>query len=241
MNFFFQKNNEVNKNLNNNNIQNDFEYTDTNKINNNSIQNLYLNNNIVKNELYRQLFFILLFFIILAFIFYLFLKKEKTGWISIKNNYLLFFLALIPVITLSFSYNFFHYYIEENLTKHIEKIVENFYLLNKIPKIKKGDENYNDFLIVQSILFTTLVLASSQFFSLLTKFILEKGIINFKHEDELTKNNLLFNFLGILIGGFIYMLFYFLIFYKKRPIKIDNKSIDNIEKIDFSIDEKKIK
>ncbi len=182
------------------------------------VNQLKKENHLIKNELFRQIIYILLFFIILTFILYIFLRNEKPGWTTVKNTYMLYFLALLPVIILSLTYNFFHYYIEDNITEHLEKLIENFYLLKKIIKVDKTDENYNNFMVVQSILLTTLVLASSQIFSILSRIILEKGIINVRKEDELTKNNLIFNFFGILIGGFIYMIIYFLFLSKKRPI-----------------------
>jgi drug/metabolite transporter (DMT)-like permease len=182
------------------------------------VNQLKKENHLIKNELVRQIIYILLFFIILTFTLYIFLRNEKPGWTTVKNTYMLYFLALLPVIILSLTYNFFHYYIEDNITEHLEKLIENFYLLKKIIKVDKTDENYNNFMVVQSILLTTLVLASSQIFSILSRIILEKGIINVRKEDELTKNNLIFNFFGILIGGFIYMIIYFLFLSKKRPI-----------------------
>ncbi len=175
-------------------------------------------NDILKNNLLKQLIYLLFFFILITFILFIFLKNEKPGFISIKNNYIIFFLALLPLIILSFSYNYFHYYIQENLAKYIQNILYNSLFFKNINDIQKTKEDYNNIIAIQSILFTTLILATSYFFSMLSKFILEKGIIKFKDDNKIVKNNFFFNFLGILIGGVFYMIFYFLFLYNKHPI-----------------------
>ncbi len=167
----------------------------------------------------KELFLIVIFLIISSFLLYLFLLNEKPGYFTVKNNYLLFFIALLPFIILSFSYNFFHYYIQENLAKYIEKILYNIYFFKNIIDTEKNKENYQNILAFQSILFTTLILATSFFFSNLSKKILEKGISTFKNENNLVKKNLFFNFIGILLGGILYMIFYFIFLSKKHPIQ----------------------
>jgi hypothetical protein len=134
----------------------------------------------LKNQFIKQLFIIFIFLIITSFLLYLFLLNEKQGYITIKNNYLLFFFALLPFIILSFSYNYFQYYIKENLAKYLEKILYNTYFLKNIIDIEKKKENYQNILAFQSILFTTLILATSLFFSNLSKKILEKCISTLK-------------------------------------------------------------
>ncbi len=133
------------------------------------------------------------------------------------------------MVLLGFSYNYFHYYIQQNVTSHLQKFIYNIYFSKnldfnsinsentenrvwKTPKPQSGDkkEDYQSIIMVESILFTTLILATSMIFSKLSKFILEKGIVKYRDFENKSKNNLLFNFFGIIIGGVIYMIYYFL-------------------------------
>lgn len=174
-----------------------------------------IESDILKNKIISGLFNVFITLVIVSFILYIFLEGEKPGWLVIQNNYLMYLITILPMILLGFSYNYFHYYIQQNVTSHLQKFIYNIYFsknlnYNSINNENDKKEDYQSIIMVESILFTTLILATSMIFSKLSKLILEKGIINYKDYQNKSKNNLLFNFFGIIIGGVIYMIYYFL-------------------------------
>lgn len=181
-----------------------------------------IENDILKDKIINGLFKVFAVLIILSFLLYIFLEGEKPGWLVIKNNYVVYGLTILPMILLGFSNNYFHYFIQKNIEQYLNKFIQNSSF------IKIYDENstenkidYQSILMIESILFTTLILAISMLFSRLTKLILEKGITNYNENNNISKNNLLFNFIGIIIGGIVYMIYYFL--FQKNKVLIKDK------------------
>lgn len=182
-----------------------------------------IENDILKDKIINGLFKVFAVLIILSFLLYIFLEGEKPGWLVIKNNYVVYGLTILPMVLLGFSNNYFHYYIQKNIEQYLNKFIQNSSFI-KIYDVNSTAENkidYQSILMIESILFTTLILAISMLFSRLTKLILEKGIINYNENDNISKNNLLFNFIGIIIGGIVYMIYYFLFQKNKVFIKDD--------------------
>ncbi len=183
----------------------------------------------------------LILFLLISFTLFIILKGEKPGYIAFKNNYYIFFMAILPAILLSFLNNYFKFYIEEYLSYYIDiLILKKIDLhLNEEDTIKDEIEkkNYhNKIIIVKSIVFNTIILCVSVYFSYFLKLIIDKGfskysLINQNYNES--KNNLLFQFIGIIIGGLIFLLFYLTYLYKKytaiQPKKINylinNKNI----------------
>ncbi len=183
----------------------------------------------------------LLIFLFVSFILYLILKGEKPGMLVFKNYYYIFFLAILPSIILGFYHNFFHFYLEENLNKYIEEKMNSKTLkqLGLSPEEANQDSLYNklqNMINVKSIIITTLSLAVSYYFSNFLKIIIDKGVIQDvlkmkkKKKRSLTaeeyiqqKTNPFVNFLGIIVGGILFTIVYFI--NEQRYLK--NKTISN--------------
>ncbi len=171
------------------------------------------NNNILLYQIIRFFFF----FLLISFILFLILRGERPGWISIKNNYFIFFMAILPAVFLGFYHNFFRFYIEENLKKYIDTKIQT----STLQKLGIDDESSspelaNQYIAVKSIVITTIALSISLYFSNFIKLIIDKGFTKVSctsksySADEYikSKQNPFFNFVGILTGGTLFTIFY---------------------------------
>ena len=177
-----------------------------------------------ENELIIQkLIQFILFILIFTFVFYLLWKGEKPGYLSIKNNYYIFFMAILPAIIFSFSYNYSYFYIEENINRFLnqyikESVLHSYFIKNKEDQIDR-DIYIKNIIYLKTIIVKTLFLAFSIYFTLFARMIIDKGFITkskFSYSSEViekyvkSENNILFNILGILIGGLLFAILYFI-------------------------------
>jgi len=172
-----------------------------------------------KNLLLYQITRFFFLFLLISFILFLILLGEKPGWISIKNNYFIFFMAILPAVFLGFYHNFFHFYIEENLKHYIDDKIK----ISTLQKIGIDNNSSslqlaNQYIAIKFILITTIALSISLYFSNFIKLIIDKGFIkanyNYKSYSAVeyikSKQNPFFNFVGILTGGILFTIFYLL-------------------------------
>ncbi len=175
-------------------------------------------NEVVIQKLIQFILFILIF----TFIFYLLWKGEKPGFLAFKNNYYIFFMAILPAIIFSFSYNYTYFYIEENinrfLNQYIQESVLHSYFIENNQDQKERDIYIKNIIYLKTILVKTLFLAFSIYFTLFTRKIIDKGFMSktkFSYSSEViekyvkSENNIFFNLLGILIGGLLFAIVYF--------------------------------
>ncbi len=170
----------------------------------------------------QKLIQFILFILIFTFIFYLLWKGEKPGFLAIKNNYYIFFMAILPAIIFSFSYNYTYFYIEENVNRFLnqyiqESVLHSYFIENKQDQ-KERDIYIQKMIYLKTILVKTLFLAFSIYFTLFTRKIIDKGFFTkskFSYSSEViekyvkSENNIFFNLLGILIGGLLFAILYF--------------------------------
>lgn len=180
------------------------------------------------NQLLFYLFRFFIIFLLISLCLFIILKGEKPGILAFKNNYYIFFMAIIPSLLLGFYHNFFHFYLEENVNNYLERKMESKTLqqLGISPDSSSSSSEYSklqDLINIKSIVITTLSLAISYYFSNLIKLIIDKGIINDiigkkgKKKLPLTaeeyiqkKSNPFTNFLGVILGGSIFAIVYFI-------------------------------
>jgi hypothetical protein len=180
----------------------------------------------VKNPIQYDIIQFLFYFIFISFLLYLFLLGEKPGFLSFKNYYYIFFMAILPSILLGFGNNYFDFYIQkyiiEKLNKYIDSFVS-FYLSKDGSGLSTLSENEKKSTIsdIKMILLNTFALAISLFFSNFIKLIIDKGF-NKKQETVSTisqnyhsmRQNIFISFVGIMVGSILYMILFF--FYKKK-------------------------
>lgn len=179
-----------------------------------------LNWNDVLNFLLRVLFF----FTLISFVLYLILKNEKPGSIEIKSAFFAFLLAMLPSIVRAFSLCYFSFYIETFTDEYVSKKI-NKETLKKLGLSEDSGhyqmiQNINN---IKSIFLRTLSLAISAFLSNYLRQIIDKGVILhdiFKlkkkkkkvmsvEEYILQKDSPFNTFLGSILGGIIFTIFYF--------------------------------
>lgn len=173
------------------------------------------NEDIIK-KLIKFIIFILLF----TFIFYILWKGEKPGFLAIKNNYYIFFMAILPAIIFSFSYNYSYFYIEENINRYLNQYIQESVLHSYF--IKDKEDHYERELYIKNIIYLKTILVKTFFlifsiyFTLFSRKIINKGIIGtrFSYSSEIienyvkSENNIFFNLLGIFIGGILFSILY---------------------------------
>lgn len=160
--------------------------------------------------------------LVISFVLYLIWKGEKPGFLALKNNYYIFFMAILPAIIFSFSYNYSYFYFEENINKYLnhyiqESVLQSYFVKKQEDKDKR-DLYIKNIIYLKTILVKTLFLAFSIYFSIFTRMIIDKGFIKTKISYSSAKiesyvkseNNIFFNLLGILIGGLLFAIIFFL-------------------------------
>jgi 4-amino-4-deoxy-L-arabinose transferase-like glycosyltransferase len=170
-----------------------------------------------KNILLYQITRFFIIFLLISFLLFIILQGERPGWISIKNYYIIFLIAIIPSVFLGFYHNFFHYYIEEKLKFYIDENIQT----STLEKIGITEESHsidfiNQYIAIKSIAITTIALSFSLYFSNFIKLIIDKGFIKVSYTSKSysteeyikSKQNPFFNFVGILIGGIFFTIFY---------------------------------
>ncbi len=189
-------------------------------------------NNIEKNkkenELLIYLIRFLIIFVIISFILYLFLKFEKPGFLHAKNYFFIFFLAILPSMLNGFCMGYFHLYLESSANEYVENMIskKTFHQLG----LSKGDEmtssefdKLQNIINLKSIIISTLSMALSTYLSNFLRLIIDKGVIQdllkLKMKKKKTfisaeeyiqqKDNPLVSFLGVIIGGILFTILYF--------------------------------
>ncbi len=190
-----------------------------------------------ENELIIQkLIEFILFILIFTFIFYLLWKGEKPGFLAIKNNYYIFFMAILPAIIFSFSYNYSYFYVEENVNRFLnqyiqESVLDSYFIENKEDKMDR-DIYIKNMIYLKTIIVKTLFLSFSIYFTLFTRMIIDKGFMSqskFSYSPEViekyvkSENNIFFNLLGILIGGLLFAILYFFNLSRFHYFQFDKK------------------
>ncbi len=190
-----------------------------------------------ENELIIQkLIEFILFILIFTFIFYLLWKGEKPGFLAIKNNYYIFFMAILPAIIFSFSYNYSYFYVEENINRFLnqyiqESVLDSYFIENKEDKMDR-DIYIKNMIYLKTIIVKTLFLSFSIYFTLFTRIIIDKGFMSqskFSYSPEViekyvkSENNIFFNLLGILIGGLLFAILYFFNLSRFHYFQFDKK------------------
>ena len=187
-----------------------------------------------KNPIQYEIFQFLFYFLFISFLLYLLLIGEKPGYLSLKNYYYIFLMAILPSILLGFGNNYFHFYIEKIIVEHLNKYIDlfvSFYFLknnNESSTISEEDKKaaISD---IKMILLNTFSLAISLFFSNFVKLIIDKGF--YKKQENVSSNidnynsvkqNLFVSFVGIIVGSIIYMIVFFFN-KKKKEIKEENR------------------
>lgn len=172
------------------------------------------------NDVLIFLLRVLFFFTLISFILYLILKNEKPGSIQIKSAFFAFLLAMLPSIVRAFSLCFFSFYLETFTDEYVSKKI-NKKTLQQIGLKEDNDnkmiQNINN---IKSIFLRTLSLAISAFISNYLRQIIDKGVI-LKDVFEIKKKQLSIEeyiyqkdnpyntFLGTILGGIIFTIFYF--------------------------------
>ncbi len=187
-----------------------------------------------KNPIQYEIFQFLFYFLFISFLLYLLLIGEKPGYLSFKNYYYIFLMAILPSILLGFGNNYFHFYIEKIIVEYLNKYIDlfvSFYFLknnNESSTISEEDKKaaISD---IKMILLNTFSLAISLFFSNFVKSIIDKGF--YKKQENVSstldnynsvKRNLFVSFVGIIVGSIIYMIVFFFN-KKKKEIKEENR------------------
>ena len=189
-----------------------------------------------KNPIQYEIFQFLFYFLFISFLLYLLLIGEKPGYLSFKNYYYIFFMAILPSILLGFGNNYFHFYIEKIIVEHLNKYIDlfvSFYFFknnNESSTISEEDKKtaISD---IKMILLNTFSLAISLFFSNFVKLIIDKGF--YKKQENVSSNldnynsvkrNLFFSFVGIIVGSIIYMIVFF---FNKKKKEIKEESMES--------------
>ncbi len=190
-----------------------------------------------ENELIIQkLIEFILFILIFTFIFYLLWKGEKPGFLAFKNNYYIFFMAILPAIIFSFSYNYSYFYVEENVNRFLnqyiqESVLHSYFIESKEDKMDR-DIYIKNMIYLKTIIVKTLFLSFSIYFTLFTRIIIDKGFMSqskFSYSPEViekyvkSENNIFFNLLGILIGGLLFAILYFFNLSRFHYFQFDKK------------------
>lgn len=171
-------------------------------------------------DIIKKLIQFILFILLSSFVFYLLWKGEKPGFLAFKNNYYIFFMAILPAIIFSFSYNYSYFYIEENVNRYLnqyiqESVLHSYFIKDKEDQLER--ELYiKNIIYLKTILVKTFFLIFSIYFTLFSRKIIDKGIIStrFSYSSEVienyvkSENNIFFNLLGILIGGILFSILY---------------------------------
>jgi hypothetical protein len=169
----------------------------------------------------QKLIEFIIFILVLTFLLYLLWKGEKPGFLSFKNNYYIFFMAILPAIIFSFSYNYSYFYVEENVNRFLnqyiqESVLHSYFIENKEDKIDR-DIFIKNMIYLKTIIVKTLFLTFTIYFTLFTRKVIDKGFISkskFSYSSEViekyvkSENNIFFNLLGILIGGLLFAILY---------------------------------
>lgn len=173
------------------------------------------------NDVLIFLLRILFLFTLISFVLYLILKNEKPGSIQIKSAFFAFLLAMLPSIVRAFSLCFFSFYLETFTDEYISERINEKTL--KQLGFKEEDENYRmiqNIDNIKSIFLRTFSLAISAFLSNYLRQIIDKGIIlddvfkikkkKMSIEEYINQKDSPFNtFLGSILGGIIFTVFYF--------------------------------
>lgn len=176
------------------------------------------------NDVLIFLFRVLFFFTLISFVLYLILKNEKPGSIEIKSAFFAFLLAMLPSIVRAFSLCYFSFYLESFTDEYVsEKMNEK--TLQKLG-LSKDQEHYQmiqNINNIKSIFLRTLSLAISAFLSNFLRQIIDKGVIlhdvfgikkkkkkMMSAEEYIRQKDNPFNtFLGSILGGIVFTVFYF--------------------------------
>lgn len=174
------------------------------------------------NDILIFLFRILFFFTLISFVLYLILKNEKPGSIEIKSAFFAFLLAMLPSIVRAFSLCYFSFYLETFTNEYVSKKMNE----KTLQKLGLSEDQEHDQMIqninhIKSIFLRTLSLAISAFLSNFLRQIIDKGVIlhdvlGIKKKKKMTideyiyqKDNPFNTFLGTILGGIVFTVFYF--------------------------------
>ncbi len=189
-----------------------------------------------KNPIQYEIFQFLFYFLFISFLLYLLLIGEKPGYLSLKNYYYIFLMAILPSILLGFGNNYFHFYIEKIIVEHLNKYIDlfvSFYFFknnNESSTISEEDKK-SAISDIKMILLNTFSLAISLFFSNFVKLIIDKGF--YKKQENVSSNidnynsvkqNLFVSFVGIIVGSIIYMIVFF---FNKKKKEIKEESMES--------------
>lgn len=199
------------------------------------------------NDVLIFLLRILFIFTLISFVLYLILKNEKPGSIEIKSAFFAFLLAMLPSIVRAFSLCFFSFYLETFTDEYVSERINE----KTLKQLGFKEEDENDHMIqnidnIKSIILRTFSLAISAFISNYLRQMIDKGVILddvFKikkkkmsiEEYIYQKDNPFNTFLGTILGGIVFTVFYF---YNQQaylkgggigPKKVLERAYQNIE------------
>jgi hypothetical protein len=173
------------------------------------------------NDILIFLLRVLFIFTLISFVLYLILKNEKPGSIEIKSAFFAFLLAMLPSIVRAFSLCFFSFYLETFTDEYVSERINE----KTLKQFGFKEEGENDRMIqnignIKSIFLRTFSLAISAFISNYLRLMIDKGVILddvFKikkkkmsiEEYIYQKDNPFNTFLGTILGGIVFTVFYF--------------------------------
>lgn len=184
-----------------------------------------------KNELLLYLIRFLLLFILISFILYLILQNEKPGFLHIHNYLWIFFIAILPSMLNGFCMGYFHLYLESSANQYVENMISKKTLqqlgLTKSDVMTPSEfDKLQNMINLKTIIISTISLALSTYLSNFIRLIIDKGVIHdlfqlHKKKKILTaeeyirkKDNPFVSFLGVMIGGIIFTIVYFINYQK---------------------------
>jgi hypothetical protein len=184
-----------------------------------------------ENNLLFYLIRFLILFILISFVLYLILQNEKPGSFGIHNYFWIFFIAILPSMLNGFSMGYFHLYLESSANEYVENMI-NTKTLHQLGLIKGEDMTKSEFdqlqnmIHLKTIIISTISLALSTYLSNFLRLIIDKGVIQDifhlqKKKKLMTaeeyirrKDNPFVSFMGVIIGGILFTIFYFINYQK---------------------------
>ncbi len=183
---------------------------------------ILLKNTLSLNDVMIFLLRVLIIFIFISFVLYLILKNEKRGFFEMKSAFAAFLIAVFHPMIRAFILCLINFYIESFTNEYLENKI-NEKTLQKIGVSENDKDILQNLDNIKSIFIVTVSLAISAYISnfikiIVVKAVLVKDIFTMKSKKKRvitpeefmnTLNSPFLAFLGSILGGIIFMIFYF--------------------------------
>lgn len=183
---------------------------------------ILLKDTLTLNDVMIFLLRVFIIFIIISFVLYLILKNEKPGIFEMKSAFVAFLIAIFHPLIRAFILCLIHFYLKSFTSEYLENKL-NEKTLQKIGVSENDKDILQNLDNIKSIFIVTVSLAISAYISnfikiIVVKAVLVKDIFTMKSNKKRvitpeefinTLNSPFLAFLGSILGGIVFMIFYF--------------------------------